>query len=456
MLFLMDDLQLARPELAAIIGQRLRDVRRARGLSQQALAEGLFSKGYVSSIEHGKIFPSVRALQSLAGRLGVDMSEFFDPALLAAHARPGTVSVEAEDTRRNSLALLEVRALAAGGAANALQRLRTVDSDLLTPPEQLQLHYATAQAQLAAGSPDAALGELQQASSLLDGEPDTETDPVLAQQIHVLMGDVLLARGQAALAAEHLHRAYQMLQEQGAVDPALRLALLGSLARALAASGDTGRARATFQEALQVAQEIGSLDRIARLLITLSRQATEARDWVRAERYGEQAVLLGEVQQALRRAMRTHLDLGHLLSTMGDATLARERLDAGLQMARQLGDEAAQATAHSQLAELDLLAGDLAAAEGDVAQAQAAADRGKDRRIQGQVRLVTGLLEAARGAAARADSAFREAIQIFEELGDHELLSQAYFTYAQVLKDRGQAAEAIPYFERAYRARTGM
>ena len=60
----MDDLQLAKPELAAIIGQRLRDVRRARGLSQQALADGLFSKGYVSSIEHGKIFPSVRALQA--------------------------------------------------------------------------------------------------------------------------------------------------------------------------------------------------------------------------------------------------------------------------------------------------------------------------------------------------------------------------------------------------------
>src|SRR5687768_11744655 len=73
----MDEMQLGRPELAAIIGERLRDVRRARGLSQQALAEGLFSKGYVSSIEHGKIFPSVRALQALAARLGVDMSEFF-------------------------------------------------------------------------------------------------------------------------------------------------------------------------------------------------------------------------------------------------------------------------------------------------------------------------------------------------------------------------------------------
>jgi len=54
---------------ASSIGRNLATVRKARGLSQQTLAEGLFSKGYVSSIEHGKIFPSVRALQALAGRL---------------------------------------------------------------------------------------------------------------------------------------------------------------------------------------------------------------------------------------------------------------------------------------------------------------------------------------------------------------------------------------------------
>src|SRR5690349_5922115 len=171
----MDDLQLAKPELAAIIGQRLRDVRRARGLSQQALADGLFSKGYVSSIEHGKIFPSVRALQALAARLGVDMSEFFDPAMLAAQAHTVAPSGPDEDElRRNSLALLEVRALAAGGAPNTLQRLRTVDPELLGPRERMQLHYAVAQAQMVAGNPDAALGELQQALSVLDSDSGDE------------------------------------------------------------------------------------------------------------------------------------------------------------------------------------------------------------------------------------------------------------------------------------------
>lgn len=452
----MDDFQLARPELAAIIGQRLRDVRRARGLSQQALADGLFSKGYVSSIEHGKIFPSVRALQALAARLGVDMSEFFDPAMLAAQAKQAAVAGPDEDeAHRNSLALLEVRALAAGGAPNTLQRLRTVDPELLAPGEQVQLHYAVAQAQLSAGNPDAALAELQQALSLLDGDSGDEQDPEESQRIHSLLGEVLLARNQAALAADHLQRAYQVLQESTTSDPTLRLQVLSNLARAYTLLGDSARARTTYQEAVQLAQEVGSLDRLARALAGLSRQATEARDWVRAERYGEQAVLLSSVQQALRRAMRTQLDMGRLLGTVNEGAAARERLEAGLQMAQQLGDDTAQASAYAQLAELALQAGDRAGAEQAVGQAQAAAERSKDRRTQAQVRYVAGLLDQARGEAAQADTAFREAIQALEELEDRDLLGQAYFAYARALNERGQAGDAASYFEKAYLARAG-
>lgn len=451
----MDDLQMGRPELAAIIGQRLRDVRRARGLSQQALAEGLFSKGYVSSIEHGKIFPSVRALQALAARLGVDMSEFFDPALLAAQSRPAPAGPDAADVRRNSLALLEVSALAAAGAPSTLARVRQVDPDSLTPPERVQLHYAVAQAQLTAGNPNAALGELQHALSLVDTEDDDEADPEITQQIHTLMGEVLLARGQASLAADHLQRAYQVLQDSPTSDPTLRLQVLSNLARAYTALGDSARARATYQEAVQLSQEIGSLERLARVLAGLSRQATEGRDWVRAERFGTEAVLLSAVSQTLRRAMRTQLDMGRLLGTLGDSGAARERLDAGLQMALQLGDDAAQAGAYAQLAELALQGGDTAGAEQAVTQAQASAERSKDRRTQAQARYVAALLDQARGNGTQADGAFREAISALEELDDPELLGQAYFAYARALHERGQGNDAAGYFEKAYLARTG-
>jgi exonuclease SbcC len=230
---------------------------------------------------------------------------------------------------------------------------------------------------------------------------------------------------------------------------------LSSLARAYNAQGDTARARNTYQDAVQLAQEIGSVDRLTRVLAGLSRQATENRDWVRAERYGTEAVLLSEVHQTLRRAMRTQLDMGRLLGTLGEGAVAQERLDAGLQMAQQLGDDAAQAGAYAQLAELALQAGRVDEAADAVRAAQAAAERSKDRRTQAQARYVAGLLDQARGEAAQADSAFREAIATLEELDDRDLLGQAYFAYARALTERGQAADAAGYFEKAYLARTG-
>ena len=450
----MDDLSLGRSELAGVIGRRLRDVRRARGLSQQALAENLFSKGYVSSIEHGKIFPSVRALQSLAARLGVDMSEFFDPALLAAQAPAPVDTAGADEVRRNSLALLEVRALAAGGSPTALQRLRTVDPELLTPPERVQLHHAIAQAQLAAHRPDLALDELQQALAGRDDDDEAEGDSAVTQQVHSLLGEVLLARGQAALAADHLQRAYQIVQEQPIRDPLLRLTILSTQARALAAVGDTARARATYQEAAQLSQEIGTLDRLARSLTLLSRQAAEARDWTRAEQYGTQAILLNEFALVLRRGLRAQLELAGLLAALGDANAARERLDAGLALAAQLGDDAARAEAHAQLAELDLLAGDLAAAGADVAQAQAAAERSRDRRALALARYASGLTAHAQGDPTAADAAFHDALTALPDLGDHELLSRVLFAYGRILAERGRLADAAGYYERAYLTRT--
>src|SRR3989442_7232041 len=66
------------PESAAAVGERVRRLRVAAGLSQTQLAAGRFSKEYVSQIERGKTRPTSDTLAWLADRLGVD------PAFLAS------------------------------------------------------------------------------------------------------------------------------------------------------------------------------------------------------------------------------------------------------------------------------------------------------------------------------------------------------------------------------------
>src|SRR6476661_1735082 len=63
------------PLSAGTLGQRLRQARRQRGLTQDAIAQPEFTKSYVSAVERGKARPSLKALELMARRLGIPMSE---------------------------------------------------------------------------------------------------------------------------------------------------------------------------------------------------------------------------------------------------------------------------------------------------------------------------------------------------------------------------------------------
>src|SRR5207248_4375561 len=54
------------------VGERLRQLRVASGLTQSELAGERFSKEYVSQIERGKTRPTQETVEWLAARLGVD------------------------------------------------------------------------------------------------------------------------------------------------------------------------------------------------------------------------------------------------------------------------------------------------------------------------------------------------------------------------------------------------
>ncbi|SFU47426.1 helix-turn-helix domain-containing protein [Alicyclobacillus macrosporangiidus] len=57
---------------------RFARLRRARGLSQRALAAGLVTQSLVSQLERGRVVPARRTLEALLGRLGVTDASWLD------------------------------------------------------------------------------------------------------------------------------------------------------------------------------------------------------------------------------------------------------------------------------------------------------------------------------------------------------------------------------------------
>ena len=59
-----------------MLGKKIREARKALGLSQAALAEGICSRSYIAGLESGNIRPTAENLQGLANRLVKPMSYF--------------------------------------------------------------------------------------------------------------------------------------------------------------------------------------------------------------------------------------------------------------------------------------------------------------------------------------------------------------------------------------------
>src|ERR671930_1873725 len=92
------------------LGERLRQLRVAAGMTQTELAGDRFSKEYVSQIERGKTRPTRETIEWLAGRLGVDAGFLANGVSAEERGRVDSALARADallEARRNDEALAE-------------------------------------------------------------------------------------------------------------------------------------------------------------------------------------------------------------------------------------------------------------------------------------------------------------------------------------------------------------
>src|SRR3954447_17259031 len=131
-------------------GARLRELRKERGLSQQALAGDGISPGFVSLIESDKRAPSPATVQRLADRLGVPVER------LQGHDRAPAPSDQARlDANFARLAL------ANGDPAEAVRCLSNVDLAELDVATACEAALVLAESLQETGQLDRAVGVLE-------------------------------------------------------------------------------------------------------------------------------------------------------------------------------------------------------------------------------------------------------------------------------------------------------
>src|SRR5215467_6544108 len=83
---------------AVRLGQRLRQARLARNMTQSEVAQKQFSVSYISAVERGQIRPSLGALEKLAERLEVPLADLVraDEPVILPPTTAGRVDASSE------------------------------------------------------------------------------------------------------------------------------------------------------------------------------------------------------------------------------------------------------------------------------------------------------------------------------------------------------------------------
>lgn len=474
---------------ARVLGQRIRQLRTRRELTQQDLAGGDYSKSYISAIEQGKTRPSLEALQRIASRLDVPAG------LLLDSEAPGFVpdDTEAPNRRVRRRKGLKGAAALAGPSGISWIDYKLMQAQLLihtgSPEEALRLlrpmipaeegnegkggtqqvptrlYLYAALAAVRSGDTGDAITYAQKGVQLYKQVGEREG----LEQVRNVLGTAFYQAGQPLTALEH-HRACREAVRTNAVrDPGFRLQVYSNIAADFIALYDNESALEAYKEALELLQDVYSLERSADVLRQASMLYEDQGSHSLAAEYAYKALSLYNAVGNMHIAARIENQYGDMLIQMGDLDSAEGYVTHSLQQMESIQGTNDSAQALINLARLQMKRGNLdqaaehihkavetSRATAEIAKSvgtQGASSRDIDaQRVLARSLALSGEIAAQRGNTKEVDSAFGEAVQIIESSGGNEVLSDIYQRYAQVLAGRGQHEQASKYFERAYKA----
>jgi transcriptional regulator with XRE-family HTH domain len=405
------------------VGERLRQARLARGLTQEQLARGVATKGFISQVECNRATPSLAKLRLIAERLGLPLGHFtgdHSPLEFSYLRKSAELAVKANEPAQ-SLALVD--------EAGPLTRTANERADLLR---------IRGMALDALGRLPEALVALQTATA--DAPPD---DPNLNGAIYTEIATVLNEQEQFNFAVEAGRRALLWLNRAKHADPAVRARVLTNLGRSCWGLGQLEQAHRFSQEALKAATDAESLFRIANAHMSLG---------VTARAQG----LFDEAIEHCNRALEIHARIkqertgNRILNNIGDVHYAAgrkaEATDAQsrcLHRARELSDDFAIGVAAGALARYALDAGRDADALQLARESQRAAERSQDHLHQALAAAVEGAAAERLGHPLIADRRFKAATKMLVEREAAGKLSEVLAMYADVLRHRGELDRAF-------------
>lgn len=430
--------QVNTPDVPTTLGQRVRQARIARGLTQSALADSRFSKQYVSQIERDQLRPTDATLRWIADQLEVD------PQFLAT----GIDGRELE--RVESVIARGEAALEAHDYAEAITLLAGVAESVPTdaaPDLELRLLLAESWARMY-------IGEMQEALPLVTRARELAEDPVFSDvdraEVLFRLGCCRYRLASVSTALALFNEALDLAERSGIPCDRLRSRIFGWRSRCYRRQRDWEAAREDVERALELAEALDDRRATADAYFLGALVSERRGQWVAARSYAERAKVLYE-------EIDDRANTGKLLTTLGGLTFLLGKPDESIPLFKQafavaleVGSDADAAQAVSSLAQVHLRTGQLELAEQQAGHAlELLADRVDFIDEIGNAQLVLGRSLLEQGRLEEAEEKFRAAEESFEQLSSASHKAAAWTAQAELAVRRGEKEDAIHLYQRA-------
>ncbi|MCL2466246.1 MAG: helix-turn-helix transcriptional regulator [Micrococcales bacterium] len=418
------------------IGERVREARQEKNLTQTDLAGDTLSPSYVSLIESGRRTPTDKALAVIAAHLGTTLEY-----LKYGDDGPNESRVRLElDYARLSLA--------DGDPESAERRIHSLDLDVVTSQLRYEALYVKAQAAEMAGDIESSIGILEP----LYADRESVGDFLELAKVATSLVVSYLESGDLIRSVDIGERALTALEGAGLAGSDEHLRLGSALLWSYVERGDLLYATQQASELIRVAEILGSPRGRGSVYWNAAVVVGERRDYERAKQHTQRALALMGEGDADRDVSRLRVHYAWLLlrsdPPQPEAALAQlDRAEGPLTLLGSAGDRAAIET---ERARARMLLGDSVAAVdharvalallGDQPRLEAA----NTLVVLGDALVTQHQVEAAAEVYERAAnmlgmmSATRQSAQVWRDLGDRYLF-------------RGESARAALAFEHALR-----
>ena len=426
---------------ASRLGERLRSLRLAAGLTQSQVAGERFSKEYISQIERGKTRPTSESIAWLATQLGVD------PAFLGSGVSTDLRGrVEALLARAEALSEAHRDLEAAELFAAARRDIGATGSAEL----EVRALSGEAWAQLQEGDAREAVELLLVARELAEGPQFSDVDRA---DLLFRLGVCRYKLSSIATAVSLFDEALTLAGSSGLPCDLLRADILGWRSRCRRRQRDFEMAREDVEAALELAQGVDDRRVVANTYFQAALVAERMGHWVVSRNYAHQAKALYHELNDERNVGRLMLNLGGLQLLLGKPDQAIEHLKASFALAVEAESQPDAAQALGSLATVHLALADYDAADESARKALELLEGRDDFPDEvGQSQLVLGRALLERGRLDEAGECFEAADAVFEQMASAGHRAGAWVARGDLASRRGDDREAARWYRNAAEA----